>query len=204
MKLLVVAAWPPELVRFQELAAASVDVVGIGVVDAAIGMTRCIARHAPTHVILLGTAGCARGSGLSLGDVVVGRAVHLVDGAVAEGRAAMPQPSADVPLDVPLQEHFAAAGARRSTIANTLAVTTDDALAATLSAIGEVEHLEAYGVARACHASSLPCAVVLGIANFVGSTGRGEWRANHEMASARAAEIAAAGIERWRSAASLY
>src|SRR6266487_4022495 len=99
MKLLVVAAWESELLRFRELTPSTValDSVGIGLVDAAIGTTRCVMHHVPTHVILLGTCGHAPGSPLAIGDVVVASGVRLIDPAVAEGRAAMPYPSKDVP-----------------------------------------------------------------------------------------------------------
>jgi nucleoside phosphorylase len=82
-----------------------------------------------------------------------------------------------------------ASGARSCTVASTLSITTDDALAALLAPKGDVEHLEAYGVARACQSASVPCAIVLGIANRVGAKGREEWRAHHLTASARTAEL---------------
>jgi nucleoside phosphorylase len=82
------------------------------------------------------------------------------------------------------------AGARPCAIANTLSVTTDDAVAAKLGVLAPVEHLEAYAVARTCKALGLPCAIVLGIANIVGSKGREQWRTHHVEASARAAEVA--------------
>jgi nucleoside phosphorylase len=105
--------------------------------------------------------------------------------------------SAEVSLDVRMAEAFVACGARAVTIATTLSITTDDVLAAHLATRGEVEHLEAFGVARACHAGGIPCAIVLGIANIVGARGREEWQANHVEASARAGEVAACGLARW-------
>jgi hypothetical protein len=108
----------------------------------------------------------------------------------------------DAPLDPSLRDAFVAAGARACTIANTLAVTTDDALARTIAGAGDVEHLEAYAVARACRLSSprVDCAIVLGITNTVGRSGRHEWRANHVHASAKVAELAAAAIHELQAA----
>ncbi len=199
--LLVSAAWGPELERFRELLAlgkASGEVLlaatGIGLVDAAIGMTRCLAEHAPAQVIAIGTAGAAPGSGLAVGDVVVGTAVRLVDAAVVEGRAAMPFGAEALRCDEAMLDVIFAAGARLSPIATTLGVTTDDALAKRLAVIAPVEHLEAYATARACAVLGVPCAIVLGIANVVGAVGREQWKANHVLASARAAEIAHAAL----------
>lgn len=200
--LLVAAAWEPELERFRALArkdleiSVRVDTVGIGLVDATLGMARCVARHSPAEVMLIGTCGAAPDEGLAIGEVVVARSVRLVDPAVVEGRAAMPYAADAVPLDEAMIDQVLAAGAREATIVNPLGITTDDALAAKLAALGKVEHLEAYGVARACQTASIRCAIVLGVANIVGAKGRDEWRANHVAASARAGEVAYEAIRR--------
>ncbi|MDF2698194.1 MAG: 5-methylthioadenosine nucleosidase, partial [Labilithrix sp.] len=117
--------------------------------------------------------------------------------ATIEGRAALPFSTDSIALDAGVIAAAMAAGAREATIANTLGITTDDALAATLSSHGQVEHLEAYGVARACQAASVRCAVILGVTNVVGSRGREEWRANHVATSARVGEVA------WRAMGAL-
>ena len=216
--ILVAAAWEPELERFRALARdddgadpgdweaafggfggcdLSAEPIGIGLVDTTAGVARSIARLGPSTVVLLGTCGAAPSSGLRIGDVVVGTSVRLVDPAVVEERAAMPYASEAVPLDPSMIAALVAAGAREATIVNTLGITTDDVLAVKLAALGQVEHLEAYGVARACQTAPgapVRCAVVLGIANVVGASGRDEWRANHVAASARAAEIAWAAM----------
>ncbi len=188
---LVAAAWEPELEPFRALLpphlTSSIQglAVGIGPVDAAVGTARALALYAPVvRLVLVGTCGASPGAGLSIGDVVVGTSVRLVDPATVEGRAAIPY-SAEIDLAAP-----DLAGARPATIANTLGITTDDALARTLAPSGEVEHLEAYGVARACRLASVSCTVILGVANVVGASGRAEWRANHVAASAGAAEVA--------------
>ena len=49
------------------------------------------------------------------------------------------------------------------------------------------------GETQACAITSTPFAAVLGIANVVGSSGRAEWRAHHEAASAAALAI----VETW-------
>ena len=199
---LVVAAWEPELERFRALAREPAGVrlviepVGIGPVDTAARVTRCILQHDPRLVVLLGTCGGAPGSGLAIGDVIGGTMVRLVDPSVVEGRAAMPYADAAIALDREASDAVAASGGRSASIANTLGITTDDAVATKLAPLGDVEHLEAYGVARACELAGVRCAVVLGVANVVGAHGREEWRANHVAASARAADVAWSALVR--------
>jgi nucleoside phosphorylase len=199
MKFLVVAAFEPELTEFRRLAitvVAQVDTdvaqIGVGLVDAAMGMTRCIARHRPTHAILLGTCGTFAGAP---GGVVTGREVRLADASVAAGRAAIPPPMpTTAPLDAALHDALVAAGATSAAIVNTLAITTDDTLAAALAVEGGVEHLEAFAFARACAEAGIAANVALGVANVVGTSGRDQWRANHVAASASAARIACDAI----------
>ncbi len=181
MKFLVVAAFEPELVRFRELAGTAglaglaIEAIGVGVVDAAIGMTRCIARHAPTHALLLGTCGAFPGRGLSIGDVVSGRIARIA----CEKGAELPPPMRAE------EELTLVPGIKSVQITNTVGITVEDR-----AADADVEHLEAFAVARACAAHQVPCAIVLGVANMVGASGRSEWRANHVEASARAADAA--------------
>lgn len=206
MKILVCSAWEPELTHFRGLARGVptaelvAEPVGVGVVDAAVGATRCIERHRPSHVVLLGTCGAAPTGDrrASLLDVVVGTRARLVDAAVTEGRAELPSAmAAEAPLDADLAAAMQRAGAKSVHIANTVGITVDDALADRLAAYGEVEHLEAYGVARASLLLGVPCAIVLGVANVVGMEGRAQWLVNQRVASANAAEVA------WRAIAAM-
>jgi nucleoside phosphorylase len=210
LKLLVVAAWEPELTRVRErlaaegLAAArpgielSLAILGVGLVEASIAMTQCVAREQPTAALLLGTCG-AFGVAHPVGSVVSGARVRLVDASVVDGTAALPGPMpADAVFDPGLHDALVAAGARSVQIANTVGITTDDALAARLARAPregagsgpDVEHLEAFAFARACAVARVPCAAALGVANVVGSKGRAEWLAGHERASDAAADVA--------------
>jgi nucleoside phosphorylase len=200
LKLLVVAAWEPEVARFRERLAASVpqlevvvDTLGVGLVEAAVAMTRCIAQHRPDAALLLGTCGAferARGA-VAIGVVVSGAHVRLADASVADGAAALPGPMpVEATFDARLHDALVGAGAQSVHIANTVGITTDDALAARLARFGDVEHLEAFAFARACVAAGVPCGAALGVANVVGGRGRAEWLANHVSASAKAADVA--------------
>lgn len=205
-KLLVVAAWEPEIARFRDAVSGVrsqaleivVDTLGVGLVEASIAMTRCVARHSPTASVLLGTCGAfARTPPLAPGAVVTGARAHLVDGSAVAGTAALPAPMpAAATFDAVLHDALVGAGARSVQIANTVGITTDDALAASLWSAGDhhVEHLEAFAFARACAVASLPCAVSLGVANMVGARGRAEWLANHVQASADAADTLLAAL----------
>lgn len=197
MIVLVVAAWEPELERFRALAPLAAEVtsrgVGVGPVAAALGTQRALAELEPDIVVLLGTCGAAGGA-FAPGDVIVATSTVLVDPAALEGRAALPYAQGPLPLDPGLVAAFAAAGAKPAAIANPLGITTDDALGARIGGAAPIEHLEAFGFASACALHRARAAIVLGVANVVGSQGREQWRTNHIALSARAAEIAHAAL----------
>ncbi len=209
MKLLVVAAWEPELARFRarldgkgRLSQLGLDVtlqtLGVGLVEASLATAECVARLKPTGVLLLGTCGAfARThrvpAGLVIGAVCAGADVCLADGAVAAENAAFPGPMpTKESFDGGLCDVLVAAGAIRVRVANTIAMTTDDASAAVLceATSCDVEHLEAFAVARACAVLGVPCAAVLGVANLVGARGHADWLAHHVEVSARAGDVA--------------
>jgi nucleoside phosphorylase len=180
--ILFLAAFPPELLALESHVER--DVVGVGLVEAALGAARIIERRKPTAVVLVGTAGAYPGKGASIGDVVIAARVLLV----APAGALVPAMPSDLATDAGLAQR--AKQVRRVTVATTLAITTDDEVARTLAATADVEHLEAFAVGRACQQANLPFTAVLGIANVVGSRGRAEWREHHERASAAACAVA--------------
>jgi futalosine hydrolase len=203
--LLVVAAFAPELSGFDALLGGAMRAevrglvivarpVGIGLVEAAVGTAVQLEALAPRAAVLVGTCGAYPGAGLSIGDLVASKSTFLVEPAVVEGRAALPDPmSARLDAHALMISSLAANGARAADFATTLAITTDDELAARLAAHAAVEHLEAFAVATACAAKGVPFAAVLGVANSVGSHGRAEWRAHH----ATAGLAASSHVARW-------
>ncbi len=190
-KVLVVAAWDPELRRIRERDDAGsllTAAIGVGLVEAGIGMTRCIETHRPDLAFLVGTCGALHP--LPTGAVVVASQIRLVEASVLAGEAELPAP---MPVEAAPPKHLhdvlVEAGARSVQIANTIGITITDAHAARLAREAyEIEHLEAFAFARACASANVPCAIVLAVANAVGAAGRGEWRANHDAASARAGD----------------
>jgi nucleoside phosphorylase len=204
---LILAAFHPELAALRSalgdaltavIAGHSVTarVTGVGLPAASAGAATHIGELMPRAVILIGTCGAYASSGLAIGDVVVGRRLHLVDLSSLAGHTQFPEPmSVATEAHVPMTEGLAAAGARPCDLATTLAITVDDDAAERIAqgAGAQVEHLETHGVALACAARGVPFAVTLGVANFVGGRGRAEWRTHHGIAEAAAAE----GVLRW-------
>ena len=178
--MLVLAAFPPELAGLDPSFERAT--VGVGLVDAALGTARVLATRHPDQVVLVGTVGAYPASGLSIGDVVTASRVLLAapSGALVEAISRQ--------IDVDRSDPNDPYDFRPVTVATTLAVTTDDAVAAALerSTGAQVEHLEAFAVARACAEAGVRFSAVFGVANAVGARGRAEWRAHHERAAAAA------------------
>ena len=83
---------------------------------------------------------------------------------------------------------------RDVTAATTFALTTSDALARSIPrATGaHVEHLETHGAAVACAAAGIPFVALLAVANYVGESGRVEWREHHRRVEDALGEAVAA------------
>lgn len=182
--MLVLAAFAPELAALDPgLERAT---VGIGLVDAALGTARALAARKPREVVLVGTVGAYPGSGLAIGEVVRAERVVLASpsGALIEAISREIEVDRSDPNDLTLSP-------RSVVVATTLAITTDDTVARSLEAAtgAQVEHLEAFAVARACQVANVRFSAVFGVANTVGSRGREEWRANHEAAAAAACAL---------------
>jgi nucleoside phosphorylase len=192
----IVAAFQPELAAITANYKDLTRVLGVGMCEAAARTARLIALEKPSAIVLVGTCGVYPGKAFSLASAVVGNRFRLVDGSHAADHAAFPAPmQVDLTPDEGLTNALAAVGNARGPVATTLAITTDDALAGELAerSMCAFEHLEVFGVAQACALTETPFAAVLGVANVVGSSGRAEWRAHHEAASAAAVAI----VEAW-------
>jgi nucleoside phosphorylase len=200
--ILLLAAFHPELAALRHVLGdgmrarlrdrdVAAQVVGIGLPMAAAGTAMRLFEMQPRSVILLGTCGAYVGSGITRGEVVSARRVQLVAHSVAQGVAEFPEPmSVLTEAHAKSFEGLVRAGARPADVATTLAITVDDVAAARVAraAGSHVEHLEAYGVATACAARGVPFGAALGVANYVGASGRDEWRAGHRAAAAAAVD----------------
>lgn len=207
--LLVLAAYAPELAGMRRLlgeqlygnvsgVVVSCKAVGVGLPNATAGTTLRLMQLRPRAVVLVGTCGAYPGSGVNMGEVVVARRALLVDPVEVERRGAMPEPMGRT-VECNAMLSLGLSGGRPATldVANTMGVTTDDALAAkigpTVGCAGE--NLEIFGIANACALQNVPFAAALGVSNKVGSTGREEWRSHHKPAAQAACEV----INRWLS-----
>src|SRR5436190_4454853 len=101
--ILIVSAHLPELSGLRSILGDSLNAnvnglevaasaVGIGIPAAAAGLAFELGRCTPRAIVLIGTCGAYRGRGYSIGQVVVGRRIHLVSAAAASGRGAFPAP----------------------------------------------------------------------------------------------------------------
>lgn len=169
--------------------------VGVGSTAAAAAATKRIAQLEPRAVIMIGTCGVYPGiEGYQPYDIVVASKVHLIDHAVFAGRASFPEPmQAELAPAAPLSAGLAAAGprVRRASVASPMAFTDDDAFALGVpSRTGcEVENLEAFAVAQACHLLQVPLAVVLAVTHVVGSHRKVDWQKFERHASIGAADV---------------
>ncbi|HMJ55801.1 MAG TPA: hypothetical protein VK540_27195 [Polyangiaceae bacterium] len=209
---LVVAAHPPELAGLRALLSEELrgrvgdrtvvaEAVGIGLAAAAAGTATALQRYAPRAVVLVGTCGAYehRGGDLAIAQVVAANRIRLASTAAVEGRGAFPGPMGiTVDADVALSAALAGQSVRPVSVATTLAITTEDVLANRVAdALAcEVEHLEAFAVATACAQGHVPMAVILGVANRVGSSARAEWLRHHEAAGKASTDVVAAWLRR--------
>jgi nucleoside phosphorylase len=171
---------------------------GVGLAASAAGAACRIVELAPRAVVLVGTCGAYASAGLAIAEVVVARRLRLVDPVALDGLTEFPEPmQVALDADASLAGGLAADGARLASVATTLGITVDDALAARLGGAGhEVEHLETHGVAAACAPAGVPFAAVLGVANPVGSRGRADWRAHHREAEQAACDCVVEWLRR--------
>jgi nucleoside phosphorylase len=180
--------------------------IGVGMAVAGAGAANRIHQLNPRAVILLGSCGIypCQDDYRPL-DIVVPRSCHLFDPSAAAGKAAFPEPM-QTALDThpPIAAALAAMGgprARQVRVANTLAITTDDAVArAVQPATGfQAENLEIFPIALACRAADVPFGAVLGVTNMVGSTGRVDWQQFQRDAAVATAEVVLAWLQQGAS-----
>lgn len=186
----------------EELGPLDGEALGIGLVAATAGAARLCAERRPAAVVLVGTAGAFPGAdGIPIGAVVVGTSLVLGAPAVLLGLGYQPSPPPSLLADPALTGAMIHAGAVPAAVLTQLAITTDPDLAARLGVEWGVEHMEAYGVAWACHAAGVPFVAVLGITNGVGPDAHAQWRAHRSGAEASARDVAVHGMAAVRAMA---
>ncbi|MGF1464630.1 MAG: hypothetical protein ACFCGT_00725 [Sandaracinaceae bacterium] len=175
--------------------------VGIGLAAAGPATARALLSADPRALILIGSCGVYPGlPHYRPHDVLVASRVRLLSHAVTAERSAFPAPmQTSVETDRLLTAGLSQPGGRVfvAPVANPLARTTDDTLAAAIHPAThcEGENLEAFAVAMAARAAGVPFAAVFGVANLVGSTGDHDWRQFQREAVNRAAEVLTAWLQ---------
>ena len=185
--------------------------VGVGAMSAGGGAMRALHDARPKAALLVGSCGVYPGhDAREPGQLLVASRLVAVDAAVLGARAAFPAPmatgvEADPALGHALFDAAQSAAPRtgvappfRGALATTLAITTDDALAAQLGrdAGCVAENLEALAVALSCGMQGVAFAAVVAVTNDVGSNGRAQWREHHPLAARAAADCVLAWLER--------
>lgn len=176
---LLLAAFPPELAGL-DLAPPpgwTVACTGVGAVPAAVATAYLLAERRPGRVLFVGTCG-AYDARLAVGDAVAAAEARATSLDEVEGRAYRPEVervSWSAGWALPLREVV---------VAVPPAITRTADGAARLAAVAAAEHLELTGVFAACHASAIPVAAALAVANRVGPDAHAEWRSQHARVSA--------------------
>lgn len=163
------------------------ETVGIGPVVAAVQAASIIAKTQPERVLMIGTCGIYPGKTGTIGEAVMARRVGLSYGVAAMGLGYVPRAPGPVTCAADLLEQAELALVDVLTAG---AVTTDPTLVSRLSDGWHVEHLEAFGVALACHHAGIPFNAILGIANEVGPHAHAQWLTNREDAQNAARQAA--------------
>jgi nucleoside phosphorylase len=200
-KILVVGAFEPEvelvrnnLTKLAEQTQFSMQVatVGVGLVQAALGIEALLLQFLPDLCLFCGTCGVFPNRSPSIGDVVVARQVSWLDGSVVLDHAQAPslvKTSLQITEKNSLDQGFGEISWVH--VATTLGITTSDSWAERLAthSQADVEHMEAFAVALACENKQVPWRVVLGVANDVGSQGRQQWLRHHRQVGERGQQL---------------
>jgi futalosine hydrolase len=166
----------------------------VGLVEAALGATRAIAAERPWAVVFLGTAGAFPDTArtLAVGSAVSVHRLLLLSHSVTRGDGYFPGAlPTEATTDPALRDAIERAAVLPwANLACPLAITRSLAAGrrAEAGAAPLLENLEAFAVARAAAAASLPFAAVVGVANAVGPRGHQQWKTSGAAAAARACD----------------
>lgn len=163
------------------------EALGVGPVVAGISAGAWLERARPEAVVLLGTCGAYPG-GPEVGAVVASSRLGLGSAAAASGLGYVPMAPAPIEGAEWLLERL---GVPRVRVLTVQAVSTAPGLVAAFGAEWEVEHMEAFAVARACAGRRVPFVALLGVANRVGPDAHTEWLRNRRGVEAAVVAVAA-------------
>ena len=201
--LLIVGAFEAELAPLrtllQDRKQVTIDAIGIGLVEAAIGASRAIERLKSTTkealaVLFVGSIGTTNRSVELLSFVGASEAV-LVDYVTETKQGYFPEGIVRrIKADEDLLKSFS--GRDNVTIEpvySTVSITASEKTGELLSAKTEshFESLELFSVANVCFREGIPWTGLCAVTNYVGPTGHAEWQQNHGTAAERTARLVA-------------
>lgn len=194
--ILVACALASELRFFEPRAGVVILPCGVGTIEAAIAVTRALARDRYAAVVNAGIAGAFPGRA-RVGDGLLITAETLADfGLESGGEPALPEGATlvrHVAADAALLARCAGLPLARGTGLTVTQVTTTAETGLRLAARygADVESMEGFSVLRAAALANVPALEIRGISNHVGDRAQSEWNFN---AGARAAAVALAGV----------
>jgi futalosine hydrolase len=168
---------------------------GVGPVNAAFALTRCLMTSRPRAIIACGVGGAYAGSGLTIGDVVSAASETYADLGAASpdgflDMEALGFPVVDgtpplfnrLPLDL-----FPTVRRVPFVTSSTCTGTDDDAQAIALRTGGAVESMEGAAIVHVARLSGVPVGELRGISNPVGNRDRSAWRLDEAARQAQEA-----------------
>ncbi len=166
-RVLVVAATEAELAG---AAGALTLACGIGPVEAAAATAAALARERPDALLHVGIAGCRRGRGLQVGELVVGSEAVYCD-----ARTGL------VPSRVAADAALVAAALRALPAARVLAIGTSASVDGTAGT--DVEAMEGFAVLRAAELAGVPALELRALSNEIEEPDRSRWRFDVALAA---------------------
>lgn len=172
--------------------------IGVGPVNAAVSLTRRLARELPDAIVLCGIGGAYPGSGLQIGDVACAAMECYGDLGAASPAGFLdmkalgfPVINAPTPLynDLPMQIFPAPTRGKFVTV-STCTGTNAAAHAIEARTGGMVENMEGAAVAHVAHLYGVPVGEVRGISNIVTDRDTGSWRIAVAATAAQEAVLA--------------
>jgi len=170
---------------------------GLGPVNAAFALTRCLAGLSPRAIIACGVGGAYPGSGLAVGDVVAAESETYGDlGASSPGgfmdMQALGFPVIDQtpPLFNRLPLDLFPATLRVPFVTCSACTGTDEQAQAIVARTGGVvESMEGAAIVHVARLSQIPVGEIRGISNIAGRRDRASWRIDEAAAAARRALV---------------
>lgn len=170
-KLLVVAATRAELEGLVDVSGVELLTCGVGPVEAAASVaTRLATARTLGAVLHVGIAGCRAGSGLAIGDVVIGSAATYCDSA---NRLVVRHVDPDPALLATVRA--ALPGAHELPIGTSADVGGSSRAAAEDDATVSVEAMEGFAVLRAAARAGMPAVEVRVVSNEIEEADRARW-----------------------------